>query len=83
MSSFELLRRYAAGCCVGTGVEILTMTREEMGSVTDSALLMECQSVLELDNLAYDQDNQPVISANAFFDTKYIRYNLLRSQEHY
>ncbi|MCC2878856.1 GntR family transcriptional regulator [Lachnoclostridium pacaense] len=83
MSSFELLRRYAGRLLCRDRVEILTMTREEMGSVTDSALLMECQSVLELDNLAYDQDNQPVISANAFFDTKYIRYNLLRSQEHY
>ena len=67
MSSFELLRRYAGRLLCRDRVEILTMTREEMGSVTDSALLMECQSVLELDNLAYDQDNQPVISANAFF----------------
>lgn len=83
MSTFELLRRYAGRLLCRDRVELLTMTREEMQAVTDSALFMECQSVLELDNLAYDQDNQPVISANAFFDTKYIRYNLLRSQEHY
>lgn len=83
MSSFELLRRYAGRLLCRDRVEILTLTREEMGEVTSSARLMECGSVLELDNLAYDQDNQPVISARAFFDTKYIRYNLLRSQEHY
>lgn len=83
MSSFELLRRYAGRLLCRDRVEILTLTREEMRAVTSSADLMECGSVLELDSLAYDQDNQPVISANTFFDTRYIRYNLLRSQEHY
>lgn len=83
MSSFDLLRKYAGRLLCRDRVEIMTLTREEMGAVTSSAKLMECGSVLELDSLAYDQDNQPVISATTFFDTKYVRYNLLRSQEHY
>lgn len=83
LSSFELLRRYAGRLLCRDRVEIQTMTREEMAQVTPRAALMECRSVLELDNIGYDQDNQPVISATSFFDTRYVRYNLLRSQEQY
>ena len=39
----------------------------------------ECGSVLEFYGLVYGQDNQPLIYGRTYYNTSYIRYNLVRN----
>ncbi len=82
-STFELLRKYAGKIVTRDKLEVLTMTRGQMQAQFRGASGMECDSVLVLNAINYDQDNQPVIYDTEFYNTDYIRYNLIRNKNVY
>lgn len=80
-SLFSLLRERAGKIISWDKVEILTKSLTEMETVTSEAKKMNCASVLELVSTVYDQDNFPVLYGVVFYNTDYIRFNLLRTQD--
>lgn len=80
-SVFDILR-FKGGCVVTRDkVEIETMNTKRMSYFSTSAEMMECDSVLVFHGINYDQNNRPVIFDTEFYNTNYIRFNLLRVKE--
>lgn len=77
---FELLRNTADRFITRDKTEVHTMSREQMKQYSPSAERMECDSVLVLNSINYDQNNIPVIYDTEFYNTNYIRYTLLRNK---
>jgi len=59
--------------------EYQAVTKKEMERDTASASLMENEALLRTCGVAYDQNNRPVIDALTYYDTHYIRFNLMRT----
>lgn len=77
-SSFDILRQMAGKVVKHDRIEIQTMTIKEMEEYSSYGAKMECKSVLVFNGINYDQDNLPVMYDTEFYDTKYIRFNMLR-----
>lgn len=77
-SSFDILHKKAGKVVKQDKIEIETMTIKEMKQYSTYSEKMECKSVLAFHGINYDQDNIPVIYDTEFYDTKYIRFNMLR-----
>lgn len=81
---FELLRDTAGKIITRDKVEVLSMSKAQMKKHSPFADQMECDSVLVLNSINYDQNNIPIIFDTEFYNTNYIRYTLLRPKNiHY
>lgn len=81
---FDLLRDTAGKIITRDKVEVLSMSRAQMKKYSPFADQMECDSVLVLNSLNYDQNNIPIIFDTEFYNTNYIRYTLMRPKNiHY
>lgn len=77
---FDLLRRISGRIIVRDKVEIASATREEMAVESRSSHKMECDSVLMLHSVNYDQNNNPIIFDTEFYDSRYIQFHLMRQK---
>lgn len=77
---FELLRRAAGKIIVRDKVEVMSVSKKEMKKYSQYADQMNCDSMLVLHSINYDQDNIPIIYDSEFYNTDYIRFTLLRSK---
>lgn len=77
-STFDILRYKGGRIVARDKIEIESMTTKRMADFSISAKQMECDSVLAFNGVNYDQDNQPIISDTEFYNTNFIRFNLLR-----
>lgn len=77
---FDLLRRISGRIIVRDKIEISTMSKEEMQKESRSWDKMECQSLLVFHSVNYDQNNSPVIYDTEMYDTRYIKFHLMRNK---
>lgn len=82
-STFDILRQFGGCFIVRDKIRMETMNRREMESVTLRGKEMECDSVLVFHGVNYNQDNKPVIYDTEFYDTKYVKFSLLRVKNVY
>ena len=82
-STFDILRRLGGCFIVRDKIRIETMNRGEMEHETVWGKKMECDSVLVFHGINYNQDNRPVIYDTELYDTKYIKFSLLRVKNVY
>lgn len=75
---FDILRQKAGKVVKCDKIEIETMSRSQMSLYSPYSDKMECSTVLVFHGINYDQDNQPVIYDTEFYDTNYIRFNMMR-----
>lgn len=75
---FDLLRDTAGKIITRDKVEVLTMSKAQMKKYSPVADQMECDSMLVLNSINYDQNNIPIIFDTEFYNTNYIRYTLMR-----
>lgn len=78
---FELLRKTAGKIIVRDKVEIMSMSKQQMEKYSHSADRMNCDSILALNCINYDQDNVPVIYDSEFYNTDFIRFTLIRPKK--
>lgn len=75
---FNTLRQKAGRIVKCDKIEIETMNRSQMSLYSSYSDRMECSTVLVFHGINYDQDNRPVIYDTEFYDTNYIRFNMMR-----
>lgn len=81
-SFFELLQKYGNLVVCQDCIEMQSVTKTEAEKqVTPYAELMEHDALLLIEGHVYDQSNRPFDFGSALFDTRYIRYNLIRNYE--
>lgn len=79
---FEFLQTYGNIVARRDSIEIRAITKGEAeNQVTPYAALMEHDALLLVDGLVFDQSNRPFDSGSVLFDTRYVRYNLIRNYE--
>ena len=59
--------------------ELSSCSKEELDEVAFQHVFEDCKSFLRLDSVIYDQDNVPVFFCDVYFDSRYIRFNIIRS----
>jgi GntR family transcriptional regulator len=77
-SNFDILREFAGRIVTRDCVEILSLSKKEAETLLGRLLPLACEAVLLIQAIGYDQHNTPVIQGQAYYDTSYIRFNLLR-----
>lgn len=77
--TFQMMNDCAGKVCVRDTTELYSYSRAEMTEVSFGQDLMGCDSVLALDSVVYDQSNEPVFFCKAYYNTKYIKFNLIRN----
>lgn len=82
-SIFDVLRQFAGCVIVRDKIRIETMSRSEMEQKAVRGSAMECDSALVFHGVNYNQGNRPVIYDTEFYDTKYVKFNLLRVKNVY
>lgn len=83
LSIFHILK-HKAGCIIKRDkIEIETMDLAKMKHYSSCSEKMECSSVLCFHGINYDQNNRPVILDTEFYNTDYIRFNMIRVKDVY
>lgn len=82
-STFDFIRERAGNFVLRDKIRIETMSREELLHVTKQGNRMECDSALVFHGVNYNQENQPIIYDTELYDTKYIKFSLLRVKNVY
>lgn len=77
-STFDIIRQKGRRIVSRDKIEIESMTKKRMADFSISAKQMECDSVLAFTGINYDQDNRPIIADTEFYNTNFIRFNLIR-----
>lgn len=77
-SCFEIIRNKGRRVVSRDKIEIESMTKKRMADFSVCAKQMECDSVLAFTGINYDQDNKPIILDTEFYNTNFIRFNLMR-----
>lgn len=83
LSTFEILRNKAFKIIMRDKIEMEVLTLKEMEQFSSLAGKMECPAVLVFQGINYDQDNIPVIYDSEFYDTRFIRFNMIRQKNVY
>lgn len=78
-STYDLLRTKAGKLVVRDWVQLKSLPASEMKSMSSLDKEFECDSLLEFNTLVYGQDNQPLIHGRTYYNTNYIRFNLVRN----
>lgn len=74
---FDVLRQ-SGNIPIRERIELEAVTRERMVADTSKNDLLENDALLRISSVIYDQNNQPVDYGITYYDTKYIRYSLIR-----
>ena len=82
-STFDVCRNLGGKICVRDRMEISSLSREQTSKFAISSELMECDSILSFDVINYDENNVPVFFDKDFYNTTYIRFNMIRSKNVY
>ena len=77
-STFDIIRNKGGRIVTRDKIEIKSMTKKRMADFSASAKYMECDSVLVFNGINYDQDNLPIVSDTEFYNTNFIKFNLMR-----
>lgn len=77
-SIFDILRLKGGKVIARDKIEIESMTTKIMKNFSLCANKIENESVLVFHGINYDQDNHPIIYDTEFYNTNFIRFNLLR-----
>lgn len=75
---FHLLRKRAGKIISWDKVEMYISTKEKGKSITSYVSYMENEAFLVFETTNYDQDNNAVFFDYEFYDTNYIRFNVIR-----
>ena len=75
---FKILDRYAGRKILSDRVRLETMTTESLHKALGHKTKLHCQSVLLLDSIGFDRQEEPVIWGKAYFDTSLIHFDLYR-----
>ncbi|MBU9727933.1 GntR family transcriptional regulator [Diplocloster modestus] len=78
---FELIQEYAGIRCVRDSTEITTAGGNEVMAYTMGEDLLQCDSLLILDSIYYDNNNTPVFLSKTYFNTDYIKFTMIRAIE--
>ena len=78
-SFFTVLYQFGGLVASRARTEYQAVTKEEMRSDTSAYVLMENEALLRTSGIAYDQDNHPILHGIVYYDSHYIRFNLMRS----
>ncbi|MBT9779543.1 GntR family transcriptional regulator [Clostridium sp. MCC353] len=82
-STFDIIRQCAGNFVVRDKIRMETMDRETMCRFAKPGRLMECSSALVFHGVNYNQENRPIIYDTEFYDTRYIKFSLLRVKNVY
>lgn len=82
-STFDFLRYHGGAVIVRDKIQIETMNRAEFKNAAFSGNSMECDSALVFHGINYDQDNAPIIYDSEFYDTRFVKFSLLRVKNVY
>ena len=82
-STFDFLRQYGGVVVVRDKIQIETMNKQELKNAALGGSSMECDSVLVFHGINYAQDNAPVIYDSEFYDTRFVKFSLLRVKNVY
>ncbi len=77
-STFDIIRNKGRRVVSRDKIEIESMTKKRMADFSGCAKQMECDSILSFTGINYDQDNKPIIVDTEFYNTNFIRFNLMR-----
>ena len=77
-STFDIIRNKGRRIVSRDKIEIESMTKKRMADFSVCAKQMECDSILAFTGINYDQDNKPIIADSEFYNTNFIRFNLMR-----
>ena len=78
-STFDVVRTKAGKLAVRDWIQLKTVLAQEVKSLSNIEGEFDCGSVLEFFGLVYGQDNQPLIYGRTYYNTNYIRFNLVRN----
>ena len=78
---FELIQEYAGLRCVRDSTAITTAGGNEVMAYTMGEDLLQCDSLLILDSIYYDNNNTPVFLSKTYFNTDYIKFTMIRAIE--
>lgn len=78
-STYDVVRTKAGKLAVRDWIQLKTVLAGEVKTLSGIETEFECGSVLEFYGLVYGQDNQPLIYGRTYYNTSYIRYNLVRN----
>ena len=82
-STFDFLKQYGGIVVARDKIQIETMNREELRNEALGGRSMDCDSVLVFHGINYDQNNEPVIYDSEFYDTRFVKFSLLRTKNVY
>lgn len=82
-SVFKLLWRKTGRRIVRDKIEIEVMSQTRMSEFSFAARQLECECALAFFGTNYDKENRPVLYDVELYDTKYIRFNLIREKSVY
>lgn len=77
-STFDIIRNKGGKIVTRDKIEIKSITKKRMADFSASAKYMECDSVLVFKGINYDQDNIPIVTDTEFYNTNFIKFNLMR-----
>lgn len=80
-SVFELMRVKASKILTWDKIELSVSTKRQIRNSYGSIESMNNDSFLVFDSINYDQNNEPALIVKAFYDTNYIRFNMIRQTE--
>ena len=82
-SAFFLLRERAGRVMMRDRIEMEAKEISELLPLTDQVKHFNCKALLQFDTINYDQNNQPAMYGLCYYNTNFIRFNLLRNQNIY
>lgn len=77
-SAFQIIDRYAGKRVISDRVRVQSITTEGMHSMLGHRTDLKCESVLLMDSVGFDRQEEPVIWGRAYFDTALIQFDLYR-----
>lgn len=81
LSIFELMRTRASKILTWDKVEACVATKAEIFPFYSFIEYMQSDSFLIFDAINYDQNNSPALIVKTFYDTNYIRFNIIRQTD--
>ncbi|MCD7909484.1 MAG: GntR family transcriptional regulator [Clostridium sp.] len=78
-STYDVVRTKAGKLAIRDWIQLKTVAASEVKTLSGVETEFESSSVLEFYGLVYGQDNQPLIYGRTYYNTDYIRFNLVRN----
>ncbi|MEG0370907.1 MAG: GntR family transcriptional regulator [Clostridium sp.] len=79
-STFEVIRKYSGKLITWDDIEMTSLNKSEVISETTSINKIKAESILVFNTNNYDQENNLIFTDIEYYDTKYIRFNIIRQK---